>query len=469
MKNRKTFLSIVCLSILLALLTNSCGSKKSIINPDEAKSIAEEVYIYGYPLITMEYTKRVMTNVEEAGTKLAPVGQFGRMRTYPSPEDKEVTAPNADTYYTLAWLDLSTEPVVLVKPDFGERFYLLPMLSGWTDVFSVPGSRTGGGAAKNYLITGPGWNGQIPEGLEEIKSPTAITWILGRIYCTGTTEDAQKVHALQDQMLLIPLSAYGKPYTPPKGTVDPSVDMKTPVREQVHSLSTVDYFKLLAKLLKNNPPAPGDSAIVTKMARLGIVPGEEFDASRLDTIIVNAINGVAKPAQEKIMSSLPEFGKIVNGWSFIPETGNYSTRYLFRALVTAIGLGANLPQDAIYPVATKDFAGEPLSGANKYMIHFEKGQTPPVKGFWSLTMYDEGYFFVPNEINRYTLSSRFDFKYNKDGSLDFYIQKNNPGKDKEANWLPSPEGGFILMFRFYWPDQPILDGSWKMPEIIKGK
>jgi hypothetical protein len=189
--------------------------------------------------------------------------------------------------------------------------------------------------------------------------------------------------------------------------------------------------------------------MVSKMAQLGIVPGEEFDVARLDPSVVNAINEVAKPTQEKILGSLPQFGKMVNGWSFIPSTGKYETSYLFRALVTAIGLGANLPQDAIYPVATKDVAGEPLSGANKYVIHFEKGQTPPVKGFWSLTMYDEGYFFVPNSFNRYTLSSRFDLKYNKDGSLDFFIQKDNPGKDMEANWLPAPEGGFILMFRFY--------------------
>jgi len=469
MKIRVSFLSLFCFAIILASMISSCGSKKISISPDEAKSIAEEVYIYGYPLITMEYTKRVMTNVETPGAKFAPIGQFGRMRSYPTPEDKEVTAPNADTYYTLAWLDLSKEPMVLAKPDFGDRYYLLPMLSGWTDVFSVPGSRTEGGAAKSYLITGPGWNGQIPEGMEEIKSPTAITWILGRIYCTGTPEDAEKVHSLQDQMSLVPLSAYGKPYTPPKGTIDPSIDMKTPVREQVHALSAVDYFKLLAQLLKTNPPAADDSAVVSKMARFGIVPGEEFDVSRLDTAVVAAINAVAKPAQEKILASLPEFGKMENGWSFIPETGKYTTNYLFRALVTAIGLGANLPQDAIYPVATKDIASEQLSGSNKYIIHFEKGQTPPVKGFWSLTMYDEGYFFVPNEINRYTLSSRFDFKYNKDGSLDFYIQKDNPGKDKEANWLPGPEGGFILMFRFYWPEQTILDGTWKLPEIKKNK
>jgi hypothetical protein len=469
MKKRVLYLSLFCFSFILATTISSCGSKKINISPDEAKSIAEEVYIYGYPLITMEYTKRVMTNVEIPGAKLAPIGQFARMRSYPTPDDKEVTAPNADTYYTMAWLDLSKEPMVFSKPDFGDRYYLLPMLSGWTDVFSVPGSRTEGGAAKNYLITGPGWNGQVPEGMEKIKSPTAITWILGRIYCTGTPEDADKVHALQDQMSLVPLSSYGKAYTPPKGTVDATVDMKTPVREQVHALPAVDYFKLLAQLLKTNPPAAADSAIVSKMAQLGIVAGEEFDASRLDTAVVAAINAVAKPAQEKIMASLPQFGKIESGWSFIPQTGNYGTNYLFRALVTAIGLGANLPQDAIYPVATKDFAGEPLSGANKYTIHFAKGETPPVKGFWSLTMYDETYFFVPNALNRYTLSSRFDFKYNTDGSLDFYIQKDNPGKDKEANWLPSPANGFILMFRFYWPEQAILEGAWKLPEIIKSK
>lgn len=460
------FAWLFCFAIT-ATLTSSCDNKKIKINPEEAKALAEEVYLFGYPLITMEYTKRVMTNTETAGTKLAPVGQFGRMRSYPTPEDKEVTAPNADTYYTLAWLDLSKEPMVMVKPDFGDRYYLLPMLSGWTDVYSVPGSRTEGEAARTYLITGPGWKGQVPEGMEEVKSPTAITWILGRIYCNGTPEDAEKVHALQDKLSLVPLSAYGQTYSPPQGTVDPMVDMKTPVRDQVHALSTVDYFTLLAQLLKTNPPAADDSIIVSKMARLGIIPGQDFDASRLDTAVVAALNEAAKPTQEKILGSLPQFGKIENGWSFVPSTGNYGNNYLFRALVTAIGLGANLPKDAIYPVATKDITGEPLSGTNKYTIHFEKEQMPPVKGFWSLTMYDVNYFFVPNGLNRYTLSSRFDFKYNKDGSLDLYIQKDNPGKNHESNWLPAPEGGFILMFRFYWPEQAILDGTWKLPEVKK--
>lgn len=469
MKKTAQIFLFFCMAIAAAAFISSCETRKISITADEARSIAEEVYIYGYPLVTMEYTKRIMTNVEDPGTKLAPVGQFGRMRSYPAPEDKEVTAPNADTYYTLAWLDLSVEPYVLSKPDFGDRYYLLPMLSGWTDVFSVPGSRTEGGAAKNYLITGPGWNGQVPEGMEQIKAPTAIAWILGRIYCTGTAEDAEVVHALQDQLSLIPLSAYGKPYTAPKGKVDPSIDMKTPVRDQVHALSAVEYFKLMAQLLKTNPPAEGDTAMVAKMAKLGIVPGEDFDESKLDPAVVAAINEVSKPTQEKILGALPQFGKIVDGWSFIPSTGKYGTSYLFRALITAIGLGANLPEDAIYPVAKTDFAGEPLSGANKYVIRFEKGQTPPVKGFWSLTMYDEGYFFVSNQLNRYTLSSRYDFRYNKDGSLDFYIQKENPGKDKEANWLPAPEGGFILMFRFYWPEQAIVDGSWKLPEVKKVK
>ncbi len=468
MKNPISFRSLIVIPVVLVLVT-ACGPKKIAITPDEAKSVAEEVYVYGYPLVTMEYTKRVMTNVEEAGPKMAPMGQFGRLRSYPTPADKEVTAPNADTYYTLAWLDLSKEPFVFEKPDFGTRYYLLPMLSGWTDVFSVPGSRTEGGAAKKYLITGPGWKGTVPEGMEEIKSPTAIAWILGRIYCTGTPEDAKEVHALQDQMALTPLSAYGKPYTAPKGTVDPSVDMKTPIREQVHALAAIDFFKLLAQLLKANPPAADDSAIVAKMAKIGIVPGQDFDATRLDTAVIAAINSVAKPTQEKILASLPQFGKMADGWSFIPETGKYGINYPFRAMVTAVGLGANLPQDAIYPVARQDIAGEPLSGASKYVIHFEKGDAPPVKGFWSLTMYDEGYFFVPNDLNRYTLSSRFDLKYNKDGSLDFYIQKDNPGKDKEANWLPAPAGGFILMFRFYWPEHQILDGSWKLPEVRKVK
>ena len=276
------------------------------------------------------------------------------------------------------------------------------------------------------------------------------------------------MHALQDKISVVPLSAYGKPYTPPAGTVDANIDMKTAVREQVDAMDAAGYFKLLTALMKENPPAKEDAPIVEKMAKIGIVPGQDFDMSKLDPAAAKVLQGVPKAAQEKIMAHFKAAGTFVNGWLFTTKTGIYGTEYLQRALVTAIGLGANRPEDAIYPTSDVDADGKPYDGANKYVMHFDKGEMPPVKAFWSLTMYDDKYFFVENKLNRYTLSSRSKFAYNKDGSVDLYIQKDSPGKGKDANWLPAPAGKFILMLRLYWPSETppsIIDGSWKPPAV----
>jgi len=445
--------------------------------PDQAKEqeaflLGTEAYIYGYPLVTMEMTRRVMTNAATPEGKLAPMGQFAKSRQYPTPADKEVTAPNADTLYTLAWLDVAKEPWVLSLPDMKGRYYLMPMLDGWTDVFEVPGTRTTGTKAQTYAITGPGWQGTLPKGVAEYQSPTGMVWVLGRIYCTGTPADYKAVHALQDKCKLVPLSSYGKPYTPPPGQVDPSIDMKTPVREQVNRMDAGAYFRLLAALMKNNPPAKEDAPMIAKMAKIGIVPGQDFDISKLDPAVQKGLARVPKGAFEKIMAYFKSLAP-VNGWMFTTKTGLYGTDYLQRALITGIGLGATRPQDAIYPTSEVDADGKPYDGAHKYVMHFDKGQMPPAKGFWSLTMYDDKYFFVMNPLNRYTLSSRNKFKHNKDGSVDLYIQNESPGKDKESNWLPAPKSRFILMLRLYWPYEPphvsILNGSWKPPavELVK--
>jgi len=341
-------------------------------------------------------------------------------------------------------------------------------LNGWTDVFQVPGKRTTGTGPQKYAITSPGWQGTLPDGVKEYKSPTAIVWILGRIYCTGTPEDYAAVHKLQDEITVVPLSAYGKPYTPPVGKVDPSIDMKTPVREQVNALSAEAYFSLLAKLMKDNPLAAADAPMVAKLAKLGIVPGESFDASKLGADSAKALATVPKLAFGKIIGHFKEAGRIENGWTFTTKTGLYGTEYLQRALVTAIGLGANCPQDAVYPTSEADAEGKPYSGANKYVMHFDKGQLPPVEGFWSLTMYNGEYFFVANPLNRYTVSPRNNLKANADGSVDLYIQNESPGKDKESNWLPAPKDKFILMLRLYWPKEKspsILDGTWQIPPV----
>jgi hypothetical protein len=447
-----------------------CGSSASA-QKTEAFQNAVDAYVYGYPLVTMEMTRRVSTNVATPSGMKAPMGQFAKLREYPAASNHTVTAPNADTLYTLAWFDVSHEPWVVTIPAMGNRYYLAPMLNGWTEVFANPGTRTTGDGARTIAITGPGWQGELPAGISEWKSGTGMVWLLGRIYSTGTKQDLDEVHALQDQFKATPLGAYGKNYQPPEGKVDPKIDMKTAVRDQVDAMDAGTYFSLLAQLMANNPPTAADAPMVAKMKAVGIVPGQAFDPK-----LASKMRAVPGAGQEQVKKWLTKDGIAAgdfieqNGWLITKVAGNYGTDYMQRAAVTAIGLGANKPEDATYPSSTTDVAGKTYSGANHYVMHFAAGQMPPVQGFWSLTMYDPRFFFVPNPLNRYTVSERDHLKTNKDGSVDLYIQHDSPGKDLEANWLPAPADRFTLMLRMYWPSlQPptILDGSWQVPPVAR--
>ncbi len=473
-KVRRTSRVLACIIALGFALVALYGSRAAAqeapapLSADEATAIATDAYIYGYPLVTMEYTRRALTNTAQTTAMKAPMGQFARARAYPNASFRDVTAPNADTLYTSGWLDLSKEPYILSLPDAHGRYYLFPMLDAWTDVFEVPGKRTTGTGPQTYAITGPGWSGTLPAGVTAYKSPTALVWILGRIYCTGTPADYKAVHELQDKTTLVPLSSYGKPYTPPAGRIDPNVDEKTAVRKQVNELDVATYFNLMAQLMKDNPPAAADAPLIAKIAKIGIVPGQPFDMNKFSPDTLAALKNVPKDATAKVIGYFKDAGKREDGWAFLPKTGIYGTDYTNRALVTAVGLGANRPQDAVYPISAADADGKPYSRANKYVMHFDKDKLPPVNGFWSLTMYDAGYFFVANPLNRYTLSARNKLKHNADGSVDLYLQHESPGKDKESNWLPAPADKFILMLRMYWPKETppsLLDGTWTIPAV----
>lgn len=446
------------------------GPLFDVVEGAEDFGIASDAYVYGYPLVTMEMTRRVITNVAAPVGTRAPMGTLIKLRAYPDASYRDVTAPNADTLYTTAFFDVGDEPWVVSVPDMKGRYYLLPFLDGWTEVFQVPGSRATGTGAQTYLVTGPGWSGTVPDEMVQLKSPTSIVWMLGRIYCTGTPEDYAEVHALQDQFKLFPLSSLGKPYTPPAGKVDPSIDMKTPVRDQVNAFSATDYFTLLADLMKRNPPLAKDADALARFKAIGLVAGEAFDPKAI------------KPRWEKRLPQL-SFDRImlhfkdshgdveqVNGWGYTIKTGSYGTDYLQRALITAIGLGANRPQDAVYPTSLEDKDHRAYDGRKRYELRFAPGQLPPVKGFWSLTMYDENYFFVANPINRYAISLRDKPTFEADGSLVISIGHENPGEGRQANWLPAPAGKFYLMLRLYWPDEndpTILNGSWIIPAVTE--
>ncbi len=468
--------------VAVIAMVGACSGQKDDAPPSSTSAAAgdtdlaaaaRDAYTYAYPLVTMEYTRRSLTNAVAPQGTSAPMGQFVRMREYPNAQFRAVTAPNADTLYTQAWFDVAKEPWIVSVPDMGDRYFLLPMLDGWTDVFAAPGKRTTGGKAQTFAITGPGWTGTLPPGVTEYKSPTALVWLLGRIYCTGTPQDYAAVHALQDQINAVPLSAYGKPYTPTPGVVNPAVDTKTAVREQVNALDGPGFFSVFANLLKANPPATADAPMVQTLAKLGIVPGQDFDAAKLEPAVASALAAAPKAAQKTIMGWATDGvaagdNTFANGWLFTVKTGSYGTNYLQRAYITAIGLGANLPQDAVYPTSEGPSQGVKYTGANRYLLHFDKGQLPPVKGFWSLTMYDADYFFVDNPLNRYTLSQRDNLTTNPDGSVDLLIQADPPAPDKTANWLPAPKGDFVLMLRMYWPQETppsIIDGTWKVPPV----
>ncbi len=466
-------LSLLAAASLATATKAADGVLSDIIEGTEEFGLAVEAYTFGYPLVTMEMTRRVVTNVATpVGTK-GPMGQVIKLREYPDAKFRDVTAPNADTLYTTALFDVGTEPWVVSIPTLNGRYALFPMLDGWTTVFQVPGKRTTGTAAQTYAITGPGWTGKLPPGVKEYKSATSLVWLLGRIYCTGTPEDYKAVHELQDQVQLVPLSAYGKDYTPPPGKVDASIDMKTAVRDQVNAMDAVTYFTMLCELMKTNPPYKADAPMVAKMATIGIVPGQSFDKTKFNPDFAKR---VPQAAFDRIMLHF-KFSdgdvKNVNGWGFTTKTGIYDTNYIQRALITAIGLGANRPQDAVYPTSQKyegGLIGREYSGADKYIMTFKKGLTPPVDGFWSLTMYDGNYFFVENPLNRYSISARQPLKANPDGSIDILIQNESPGADKESNWLPAPKGKFVLMMRLYWPKEKnpsIINGSWSLPPVKK--
>ncbi len=447
------------------LCTISFVFTEQVQNQDEVDAIAQEAYIFGYPLVMMDMTKQVMTNVAIKQGKYAPLGEFANMRTFPNASFKEITAPNADTLYSFAFVDLQKEPYILHLPDEGSRYYLMPILSAWTNIFESLGTRTTGTKEQNFLIAGPKWSGDVPKDLKMIRAPTNLILLLGRTFCSGTQQDYAKVHDLQSQYTLTPLSYYNKPYKAPKGTINPSIDMQTPVREQVDKMDGPEFFKKFTELMINNPPGSLDKEIVEKMKKIGIEPGKEYNLAQMSPEIQKAISKAPKLAQEKIRSYVKDSGRNENGWQVSIKLGNYGLGYLRRATIAATGFGSNLPDDAMYPTTTVDSNGNRLNGKNKYVLHFEKDELPPVKGFWSLTMYNDDYFFVPNSLNRYALSPQNNLQYNQDGSLDLYIQNTPPGKDKESNWLPSPKDNFILMLRLYWPEDDVLNNRWNPPPV----
>ena len=454
--------------IWLALVVSGSASAESI--PEQkVRDIAREVYQYAYPIVLMDATMRQSTAVPNA-TSLAgraPINQFVYFRTYPAADARDVVRFNFDTLFSLAWVDLTNGPMILSVPDTGGRYYLVSSLDMWTDVFSSVGSRTSGTGAGNFAYVPLDWRGDLPQGVQRINAPTSMIWMMGRVQTNGPA-DYDNVHKVQDGLKLTPLDKWGKHYAPPvTSTVDASVDTESPPLVQVWKMTGVEFFTRFAELMKKYPPHPNDYPILFRMRALGLAPGQSWDAGKLDAQTTQLLNDSAKEAFGEIRAYLKRGGggRHVNGWNILTDNmGTYGTSYLQRALVALAGLGANLPADAIYPAAFVDSDGKPLDGANKYVLHFDKGQTPPADAFWSLTMYDEQGFQVPNPLNRFAIGDRDKLKFNQDGTLDIFVQAEPPGADKGSNWLPAPKTGALgPTLRIYSPRPEALDGTWVPP------
>lgn len=460
-------LAYLMVFVLASSLSPANAQAGATITEEAAYEIGVEAYVYLYPLITMDVTRRVMSNLP-SGQKpgVGPMNEFQHFRAFPTVDFRDVVRPNFDTLYSVAWLDLTREPAVVSVPDTEGRYYLLPMLDMWTDVFAVPGKRTSGTGAGQYAVVPPGWAGRLPAGIERIDSPTRYVWIIGRTQTNGTN-DYDAVNKVQDGYKITALSKWGKKAEPVKFVADPTVEMKIPPMEQVNGMTAAEYFAYGAELMKLHPPHVTDWSQVERMKRIGLEAGKSFDWAKTSPEIRAALEQAMKNGLQVVKDKAANLTTTVAGWQINRDTmGVWGNFYLKRAGICLYGLGANHPEDAIYPVLAADGDGKPLDGANKYVIHFTKDGLPPVNAFWSITMYDADGFMVPNKINRYAIGDRDALKYNADGSLDIYMQSESPGADKESNWLPSPaKGNFGPTMRMYAPKASVIDGTWAPPAV----
>ena len=477
--NRGSALGAVIALAMLLVAYAAYAQNTSAPSPEEVQKIAVDAYIYGYSLVTTDVTRMQMSNVAKVGEMTAPTGAFFNIKGYPPATYRGVSATNADTLYSVAWLDLS-EPQVFSHPEIKNRFFTFELVDLWMIVKDSVGTNTSGEKAMTYLFTGPGWKGEVPKGMTHISFPTRYMVVLGRTYALNTPKDLEKVHALQAQYKVMPLSAYGKPYTFKAPPVDPNpgFSMTEAPQKAIAALGTTGYFNLMTRLMGSTAPAAAEDApMLARMAKIGIVPGQSFDPGKLDAAAQAALRDVPEIAVGKMTAAWEGLGTSVNGWRVTKVGGRYGTNYLERGAWAARGWPSQLPHVSVYPTTYVDGAGQKLDGANKYTLTFAKGQLPPVNSlaFWSITMYEAtptGLWFYPNKENKLTVSPRDKLVKNADGSVTLYFQHDSPGKSKEANWLPAPKAPFALTLRLYWPNTTppsILDDTWKVPAVVRAK
>jgi hypothetical protein len=426
----------------------------------DTKRLAAEVYVFAFPLVLMDVTRQVQT-------ARTPLETFSHQR---ASADAATNAayPNADFLFSQAWVDLSKGPIALSAPDTKGRYYLVAMLDAWTNVAGSIGKRTTGTEKGEFVIVGPKWKGTLPGGVSEIRSPTDIAWLLGRTRTSGGADDAAAAR-IQDQFKLGPLGAAGKRGAKATGApqvAHAGVDDKTEPREQVARMDATTFYSRVSELLASNPPAKEDAPMVDKMKKLGIVAGQPFDASKLAPLQATSVAEGMKSAYEAIATAAKGTGSadVRNGWTIDRDLGRWGVDYGKRAVSAWRGLGVNAPEDAIFLTAHFDGGGHRLAGTNRYVLHFDRASIPPADGFWSVSVYDDKQRFVANRLNRHNLQND-QLKTNADGSIDVYIDRTDPGGERQSNWLPIPDGAFSVMLRVYWPRQEVLDGRWVPPGI----
>lgn len=451
MKRLVSLLLTVCMMLPLFPAGYAAAGKSS------TWELLEEAYLYAFPLVIMDATKTASTNTETAGNGHAPINQFSHSKKTVDASFHTVVSPNVDTLYTQAWLDVSEEPMIYVVPE-ADRFYNVQVLDAWTNTAAVleePGT---------YAITLDSWQGELPEGVQRVNVPTPMVWTIARVVVSGE-EDLPNVHALQDKMQLMTLSAYGvENYTAPKGTYDPDNDF-VPLKKVV-AMTPKEFFDKANALMETNPPAAEDAALLERLAAIHVGPGEEFDESilglggglRWKLMLLNLRTKLKKQAQN--------YAQKLGQWTYYGDPiGNFGTAYDYRTMVAMMGLGANTTDIAIYPKTETDITGAALDGKKTYILHFDELPSTIEDGFWSVTAYGEDDFLIDNPIDRYCLNDRSGLKQNPDGSVDIILSKDAP--EDTTNWLPVGEGKFHLFLRIYKPDWDALS-SWQ-PATIRVK
>jgi hypothetical protein len=473
-------------TVFSLLVYNSCicNSARAFdpLSPEkQAHNIGVEAYEYAYPLVLLGLTRTMALSNEDKSASTS-LNKFVHQRQFAPMTDRKVVRPNNDVLYSVAWADLSEEPVVVSVPDTQDRFYFLTLLDGWSEAFACPGKRTSGTQPGNFAIVGPRWKGAIPAGVSRLNSATNYVWILGRVEAKGRN-DIGSVNTVQNAFKIALLSNYIK--ASGGGENSSEVESATastlaaresarlqcttqPPSKQIADMNAERFFSTFSELLFSNPPHKEDATLVAKLKLIGIEPGAEFHFDKLPAQTIASLESAVADAKAIIGERAKTISVNENGWSVERKiSGTYGTNYLDRAAVAMIGAGLNRLDDVVYPSCTVDSQGQPLLGANRYVIHFDKSQLPPVKAFWSISVYDSQGFCSGNPMGRTSLSDHSGLKYGADGSLDIYIQHDDVAYDKQSNWLPAPKDEFNLLMRLYWPKTTVLSGAWMPPSVNK--